>query len=88
VPALVLTKKFKKGLNKKPQTMAAAIARCVYRLGEDPAHPGLNTHKIRGKEGVWEAYVDDANRVTFHYDQDGAIVLRNHCNHDIIKRSP
>jgi hypothetical protein len=32
---------------------------------------------------VWEAYVDRANRVTFHYEV-GRIVMRNHCNHDII----
>lgn len=38
-------------------------------------------------EGVWEAYVDRGNRVTFEYAVDGSIVLRNHCNHDILKRS-
>jgi hypothetical protein len=37
-----------------------------------------------GSAGVFEAYVDKKNRVTFHYEQ-GAIVLRKHCNHDILK---
>lgn len=33
------------------------------------------------------SYVDRASRVTFHYDGQ-RIVMRNNCNHDIIKRSP
>ena len=37
-----------------------------------------------GAPGVWEAYIDDANRVTFHWDE-GRIVLRKNCGHDILK---
>jgi hypothetical protein len=42
---------------------------------------------MQGYKGVYEAYVDKGNRVTFHYDDAGRIVMRNHCNHDIL-RSP
>jgi hypothetical protein len=35
---------------------------------------------------VFEAYVDKKNRVTFHWE-DGKIILRNNCNHDILKRA-
>jgi hypothetical protein len=55
--------------------------------GHDPNHPGLHAHRVQGAPGVWEAYVDDANRVTFHY-ASGTIVMRNNCNHDIVRRSP
>ena len=41
---------------------------------------------MQGHRGVWEAYVDRANRVTFHYADDGTIVLRKNCNHDILRR--
>ena len=58
---------------------------CVYRLGENPRSPGLHTHKIRGQPGVFGAYVDQANRVTWHWGADGQIVLRMHCNHDVLK---
>ena len=37
-----------------------------------------------GHEGVFEAYVDKKNRVTFHY-AEGRIVMRKHCNHNILK---
>jgi hypothetical protein len=65
--------------------MQFAIARCLELLADNPRHPGLRTHRVQGAPGVWEAYVDRANRVTFHYDGP-AIVLRNNCNHDILRR--
>jgi hypothetical protein len=43
---------------------------------------------MSGKPGVWEAYVDDANRVTYHWDDEGRIVLRKNCRHDILDRRP
>ncbi len=61
---------------------------CIKRLGEDPRHPGLNAHRMRGVPGVWEAYVDSGNRVTYEWDTDGALVLRNNCNHDMLHRNP
>ena len=87
LPPITIPPSFKKRFKKKSEELRAAIKECVQRLGDNPYHPGLNTHKVRGTQGVWEAYVDDKNRVTFHYE-DGGIVMRNNCNHDIIKRSP
>jgi len=40
---------------------------------------------MRGTKGVFEAYVDKKNRVTFHYES-GKIVLRRNCDHRILKR--
>jgi len=87
VPDLVVPKRFRKRLWKKTPAMQASILETVQRLGEDPRHPGLHTHKVKGQKGVFEAYVDGGNRVTFQYG-DNCIVLRNHCNHDIIDRAP
>jgi hypothetical protein len=39
---------------------------------------------MSGVGDVWEAYVDQKNRLTFHYEDD-VMVLRNHCNHDILR---
>lgn len=75
---------FKRELDAKPPALAGAIVECVVRLGENMRHPGLRTHKMRGRDGVFEAYVDQKNRVTFHYEA-GGIVMRKHCNHDILK---
>jgi mRNA-degrading endonuclease YafQ of YafQ-DinJ toxin-antitoxin module len=85
VPELVIPKSFKRVAKKKERHMQGAIARCLELLGDNPRHPGLQTHRVQGMPGVWEAYVDRANRVTFHYDGE-KIVLRNNCNHDILNR--
>lgn len=67
--------------------MQAAVLTCIKKLAEDPRSPGLHTHRVQGTQGVFEAYMDNANRVTFHWDGPD-IVLRNHCNHDILKKRP
>lgn len=87
MPDPTIPLRFKKRLKKKSPRLAGAILECVHRLAEDPRHPGLHTHRVRGTAGVWEAYVDRSNRVTFEWD-DGVIVMRNHCNHDIVSSSP
>lgn len=78
---------FKKVLKRKEKGMQEAVQECIQQLSMNPRHPGLNTHKMRGKKGVWEAYVDQGNRVTFEWDGD-TIVLRNNCNHDMLYRNP
>lgn len=83
--AIVITPSFKKKLRKKTPAQAGAIMDCLSRLAEDPHHPGLHTHRVQGTDGVWEAYVDDANRVTFEYS-GGDLVMRVHCNHDILRQ--
>jgi hypothetical protein len=83
---IVIEPKFKKRLAKKTPQQRGAILECISRLGEDHRHPGLHSHSVQGVRGVFEAYVDDANRVTFHWE-DGSIVMRNHCNHDVLKHA-
>ena len=88
MPDIVVPKKFRRVARGKPQHLRAAIERCIGLLVDNPRHPGLNVHRVQGTSNVWEAYVDKANRLTFHYDDEGRIVLRNNCNHDIVRRSP
>ncbi len=89
MPALRIDPSFRHRLKKKEAPLCAAILQTVQRLGENPRHQGLRTHPVQGTSDpkVFEAYVDKKNRVTWHWD-DGTIVLRNHCNHDIVKRTP
>lgn len=88
MPDLVIPPSFKRRLDKKTPEQVGPIVECIKRLTENPRHPGLHTHRVRSAgPGVFEAYVDTANRVTFHW-QGADIVLRNHCNHDVLKKSP
>jgi len=86
---LVIPPAFSRTLADKPLPLQDAVDECVERLGENPRHQSLQTHPVRGNKGVFEAYVDKANRITFHYERrEGRrhIVLRRHCNHDILRK--
>ncbi len=82
---LVVPEVFRKKLAKKTPEQAGRILECIQKLDSKPRPPGLHTHRVQGTKGVWEAYVDDANRLTFEYDGPD-LVLRVHCNHDILRR--
>ncbi len=85
MPAVRPTHAFKRQYKKKPQADRDRIDRCLTLLAYDPSYPGLHTHKIQGlSETVFEAYVDNANRVTFHWEGE-EIVLRRNCNHDLVR---
>lgn len=77
--------RFKRAYRKKPREMRAAIDNAVTQLRRDWTHKGLRAHKMQGAFGVYEARLDGGNRLTFHWDGE-TIVLRKHCNHDILKR--
>lgn len=83
---LEILPRFKRARRRKTLAMKESIDDCVALLSENPRHPGLHTHRVQGRRGVWEAYVNQANRVTFQYGEN-SIILRNNCNHDML-RSP
>ena len=87
---LEIPPRFKRQLANKTPQLREAINEAVGRLGNNPRHPSLRTHELQSRKGVFEAYVDKANRITFHYERRQGqrhIVLRKHCSHDIL-RSP
>ncbi len=81
---VLIDKAFRRRLKKKSPEMQLAISEAVTRLRTDWRHSGLRTHHVQGTRGIYEARLDRGNRLTFHWDDD-TIVLRNHCNHDILK---
>ncbi len=87
MPPYEVSKPFKRILRKKTPAQQGAILECIARLAENPRYPGLHTHLMQGTDRVYEAYVDAGNRLTFHYEGE-TIVLRNNCNHDMLRRSP
>ena len=79
-----LTPSFKKRLDKKTHAQAGAIMECIHRLENNPNHPGLHRHRVQGTRDIWQARVDQGNRLTFRYEGD-VVVLLNHCNHDVLR---
>lgn len=68
-----------------------AMIKAVKNLLQNPRHPSLQTHivKPRGrKPKVFEAYVSSELRLTWQYNGDETILLRNCCHHDQTLRNP
>jgi mRNA-degrading endonuclease YafQ of YafQ-DinJ toxin-antitoxin module len=83
-----LTKTFKRSYRKKERKSQESIDNTVRKLLDNTRHPGLHTHPVLGTKGkIFEAYIDDGTRLTFHYE-DGKIIFRNNCNHDKVIKNP
>jgi hypothetical protein len=59
---------FRKRLAKKPPDMRKAVEDAVTQLRKDWKHPGLRTHRIQHKKGVYGARLDGGNRLTFRWE--------------------
>lgn len=82
------TTRFQRSLTRKwkrDPSLAEKVEETTVRVMLAPESNSLNIHPIRGSNGVYEAYVDKANRVTFEHDGD-TVIFRNNCRHDIIDR--
>lgn len=87
MPEVEIPLRFKKRLAQKSTESQGAILRTVQQLADHGTrYPGLHCHPVRGYRGVWEAYVNEGDRVTFNM-AGGRITMRVHCNHDVL-RSP
>jgi mRNA-degrading endonuclease RelE of RelBE toxin-antitoxin system len=76
---------FKKDYKKLPPEIKDKVDRQLQFLIENPNHPSLNLHQIRGTKGIWEGYVDYHYRFTFEIEEK-FYVLRKVGTHDIIKK--
>ncbi|MDJ0600277.1 MAG: type II toxin-antitoxin system RelE/ParE family toxin [Crocosphaera sp.] len=78
---------FKRIIRKKP-VFRPLIEKTVRQLAEDPFHPSLRTHKLKGDlSNVWSCSVDYSNRILFEFIEDAeeqkqAILLLNLGDHD------
>lgn len=75
---------FKKDYKKLPSEIKNKVDKQLEFLTDNPNHPSLNLHKIKGTKEIWEGYVDYQYRFTFEVEDD-FYVLRKVGTHDIIK---
>ena len=60
-----LTERLRKDYQALPKSIQSKFRKQLRFLGENPRHPSLNIHRIRGSSGYWEFYIDDAYRCVF-----------------------
>ena len=85
---LTFTKPFKRRLKRKDPASRRAIMECIAKLELNPHHPGLHAHPIQRTRGIFEAYVNASDRVSWQYGKPGEIILRAHCRHDAVLSRP
>ena len=83
----IYTSRFKRELKAKKRRhqtdLASAVVDTVELVLTDRSNNGLNAHRVDGD--IWEAYVNDAARITFQQDDD-VYIFRNNCDHRMIDR--
>lgn len=87
MPELELSDQFDDRFQLKPKDQQVAILKTLKLLGDNPRHPGLRVKRIKTKPGVFEARINRADRLSFHWDS-GRIVLRTNCHHDDVLSRP
>lgn len=83
MPTIILTDPFKNdffelAINEQKQTRKA-----LRFLAENPKHPSLQVHKIKGTV-FWEAYVNKDIRIIYQQDGD-KFVLHAIGHHDVLR---
>jgi addiction module RelE/StbE family toxin len=58
---------FKRAVRRQPN-LQARVERTLKQLAEDPFHPSLHSHKLKGElAGAWACTVDYDNRILFEF---------------------
>jgi len=76
---------FKKDYKKLPSAIKDKTDKQLMLLLENPKHPSLNLHPVRGTKSIWEGYIDYHYRFTFELEGN-FYVLRKVGAHDMLKR--
>ena len=63
----VFVRAFKRAVRRQPD-LQARVKRTLKQLAEDPFHPALHSHKLKGElAGAWACTVDYDNRILFEF---------------------
>jgi mRNA-degrading endonuclease YafQ of YafQ-DinJ toxin-antitoxin module len=83
------SREFKRLIRRNPQ-LRSSIEQTLHTLTENPFHPGLKTHKLKGDLAEkWACSIDYSNRIVFKFVQDAtlqeeAILLLAIGSHDAV----
>lgn len=79
------SKSFRRDYRKLPAHVQEKVLKALMLFEQNSRHPSLQTHIIRGTKNpkVFEGYVDQNYRFTFHYEDD-TVVFRRVGPHSVI----
>ncbi len=77
---------FEKQFEKLPKNLQKIAARKLLLFEENPFHPGLNTHKLKGALlSFWAFSVNYDFRVMFRFLKNNEVIYYDIDTHDIYK---
>jgi plasmid maintenance system killer protein len=86
------TRRFLSAFQALPPDVQKKMLKALALFGQDQRHPSLQVKKIQGRDGIWEARVDQKYRFTWHYEKNASgeaiCILRNVDNHDDCLKNP
>jgi mRNA-degrading endonuclease RelE of RelBE toxin-antitoxin system len=84
---LVFTERFLRAYDRLSPELRSKVKKALRLLDENPRHPSLHVHPIKGVRGIYEARVDQKYRMSFEFDGERRI-MRNVDNHDECLKNP
>jgi len=77
---------FEKKFEKLPKNLQKTAIRKIILFENNPFHPGLNTHKLKGAlSGFWSFYINKNFRVLFRFLDNNEVIYYDIDTHDIYK---
>ena len=77
---------FEKQFKKLPQNLQKIAAKKILLFENNPFHPGLNAHKLKGElSSFWSFYINENFRVLFRFLKNNEVIYYDINNHDIDK---
>lgn len=85
VKLIELTERFKQNYLELPKNLQILFSEKLKLFRANPLHPSFKTHKykMKGKQIIWEAYINKKYRFTFEITAN-SYIFRNIGPHDII----
>jgi len=74
--------RFKKSYQRLSAKIQKKVDRGLTLLFSNPRHPSLQVRKLESHSSIWYIRVDLNHRLTFEFDEEGTLILRNVGSHD------
>ena len=77
---------FENQFEKLTKNLQRIAVKKIFLFEQNPSHPGLNTHKLKGAlKGFWAFYINDNYRVLFRFLESNEVIYYDIDTHDIYK---
>ena len=77
---------FEKKFERLPKNLQKIAVRKILLFENNPSHPGLNTHKLKGPlSGFWSFYINKNFRVLFRFLKNNEVIYYDIDTHNIYK---